>query len=93
LNDLPTLLKTLGIRSMMVEGGAEIIRQFLQSELHQDSRQGQGGRPLADLLVVTVAPVLVPDGFSVLPSISKDKTSTTTAKTVSFFFLSQSACC
>lgn len=41
----------------MVEGGAQIIEQFLSTS--------RGERPLVDSLVVTVAPVLVPDGIGI----------------------------
>ncbi|KAJ9099259.1 hypothetical protein QFC21_004140 [Naganishia friedmannii] len=83
MTDLPALLKDLGIRSLMVEGGAEIIRQLLQSELRHDSGRGPR-RPLADLLIVTVAPVLVPDGYSVLPSSSEADSPATATKSASY---------
>jgi riboflavin biosynthesis pyrimidine reductase len=53
LRTLPALLAALGINTLMVEGGADLIRQFLATP------------GLVDLLVVTVAPVLVPDGYGV----------------------------
>ncbi|KAJ9116406.1 hypothetical protein QFC22_004848 [Naganishia vaughanmartiniae] len=96
---LPALLKDLGIRSLMVEGGAEIIQQFLQAEkvvdigspstgadspLESGTGQSRRRRPLADLLVVTVAPVLVPGGYSVLPSSSETQSLPTTTQIVRF---------
>ncbi|KAJ9101026.1 hypothetical protein QFC20_005310 [Naganishia adeliensis] len=59
LSTLPRILDELGINSLMVEGGAQIIHQFLTTPTSED------GKPLVDLLVVTVAPVLVPDGLAV----------------------------
>ncbi len=68
LAKLLQLLKQLGVRSLMVEGGAEIISSFLAAHL-------------ADRLVVTIAPMLVgglnaveshPDGNGVtLPRLSR----------------------
>ncbi|KXN88821.1 2,5-diamino-6-ribosylamino-4(3H)-pyrimidinone 5'-phosphate reductase [Leucoagaricus sp. SymC.cos] len=43
-------LSSLGIKSLMVEGGAKIINSFIQANL---------GTPLIDALIVTVAPILV----------------------------------
>ena len=60
LSTLPRILEELGIKSLMVEGGAQIIHQFLTT-----SSSSVGGTPLVDLLVVTVAPVLVPNGLGV----------------------------
>lgn len=57
----------------MVEGGAQIIHQFLTIPTSED------GKPLVDLLVVTVAPVLVPDGLAV----PGGETSVSSAETVS----------
>lgn len=54
LTTLPRILTDLGITSLMVEGGAQIIHQFLAAS-----------SPLVDLLVVTVAPVLVPEGVGI----------------------------
>ncbi|KAH9858342.1 bacterial bifunctional deaminase-reductase [Lenzites betulinus] len=46
-------LRALGIRSLMVEGGARIIRSFLSA-----AREREGAKTV-DALVVTVAPTLV----------------------------------
>ena len=61
-------LRGLGVRSLMVEGGARVIRSFLHAA------RGEGGsvaagegenagrrRPVVDALVVTVAPTVVGD--------------------------------
>ncbi|KAF5352431.1 hypothetical protein D9756_005926 [Leucocoprinus leucothites] len=49
-------LSSLGIKSLMVEGGARIINSFLQASL---------STPLIDALIVTVAPTLIgTDGVS-----------------------------
>ncbi len=42
----------LGIRSLMVEGGASVIRAFLTAA-------GSSASPVVDTVIVTVAPVLV----------------------------------
>ena len=72
LSKLPSLLEELGIKSLMVEGGAEIIRQFAAYRIPNDMRLEENphrlmtkARPLVDRLIVTVAPVFVPDGYSV----------------------------
>lgn len=49
----------------MVEGGAEIIRQFKACQLPPSTNPRRQARPLVDRLIVTVAPVFVPDGYSV----------------------------
>jgi len=46
-------LRSLGISSLMVEGGARVIDSFLQANL---------STPLVDSLIVTVAPTLVGSG-------------------------------
>jgi riboflavin biosynthesis pyrimidine reductase len=48
----------------MVEGGAEIIRQFKSCQLPSANSRSKA-RPLVDRLIITVAPVFVPDGYSV----------------------------
>lgn len=48
----------------MVEGGAEIIRQFKACQLPSANPPSRA-RPLVDRLIITVAPVFVPDGYSV----------------------------
>ncbi len=69
---LLTALRGLGVRSLMVEGGARVIRSFLEVErgpLRQEiqgyecgSSEGTGGgegEKIIDALVVTVAPTIV----------------------------------
>ncbi|KAI0363152.1 bacterial bifunctional deaminase-reductase [Pilatotrama ljubarskyi] len=56
--DLLTALHELGVRSLMVEGGARVIRSFLSAagtptSTHPDSKK------TVDALVITVAPTLV----------------------------------
>ena len=73
LRTLPELLEKLEIKSLMVEGGADIIRQFAGYRIPDDIRSFEPNqcrivaksRPLVDRLIVTVAPVFVPDGYSV----------------------------
>jgi 2,5-diamino-6-(ribosylamino)-4(3H)-pyrimidinone 5'-phosphate reductase len=57
LTTLSRLLRELGINTLMVEGGAQIIEQFLSTSLAE--------RPLVDSLVITVAPMLVPNGVGI----------------------------
>ncbi len=49
----------------MVEGGASIIQQFLASDRPKTApnKTGDKQRPLIDSLIITVAPVFIPDGF------------------------------
>lgn len=60
--NLPSVLSELGIRSVMIEGGASVIDQvFNASFLNQLGQE----RPLADLIIVTVAPSKIgADGVS-----------------------------
>lgn len=55
--DLLCALRELGIRSVMVEGGARVIRSFL-SAAHHPTGSGEK-KKVIDALVVTVAPTLV----------------------------------
>ncbi|KAI0699384.1 bacterial bifunctional deaminase-reductase [Cerioporus squamosus] len=61
--DLLTALHELGVRSVMVEGGARVIRSFLSAARGdppaRGSSDGPGDRRMVDALVVTVAPTLV----------------------------------
>ena len=65
--DVRTLLEVLGglgVRSLMVEGGASVIRSFLHAAREQDGHDGGGGEAqdkCVDALVVTVAPTVVGD--------------------------------
>jgi len=54
LSQLPNLLRSLDIHSVMVEGGASIIDQFVTTTYHDEAGQR---RPLADCIIVTVAPM------------------------------------
>ena len=57
-------LRALGVRSLMVEGGASVIRSFLHAAREQDGHDGGGGEAqekCVDALVVTVAPTVVGD--------------------------------
>lgn len=49
----------------MVEGGAEIIRQFAACQIPANVSGQRKACPLVDRLIITVAPVFVPDGYSV----------------------------
>ncbi|KAH8099832.1 bacterial bifunctional deaminase-reductase [Cristinia sonorae] len=51
ISSLLTALRTLGIRSLMVEGGASVIKSFLAST--------QSHQRTVDAIIVTVAPVFV----------------------------------
>ncbi|TFK95041.1 bacterial bifunctional deaminase-reductase [Polyporus arcularius HHB13444] len=61
--DLLTALHELGVRSVMVEGGARVIRSFLSTghgdSPSRESSDGPGDKWMVDALVVTVAPTLV----------------------------------
>jgi 2,5-diamino-6-(ribosylamino)-4(3H)-pyrimidinone 5'-phosphate reductase len=56
LGSLPAVFQSLDLQSVMIEGGANIIRQLLETTI--TSANG-GVRPLADTVIVTVAPVTV----------------------------------
>lgn len=49
----PALLRSLDVRSVMVEGGASIIDQFLSTTFTDEAGRQ---RYLADCVIVTVAP-------------------------------------
>ena len=68
VEDLLTALRELGVRSLMVEGGARVIRSFLEAARTQPAAQkeqtlgspgGTGAATIVDALVVTVAPTIV----------------------------------
>ena len=70
VEDLLTALRELGVRSLMVEGGARVIRSFLEAARTQPAAQkehilgrgsprGTGAAKIVDALVVTVAPTIV----------------------------------
>ncbi|OSD06222.1 bacterial bifunctional deaminase-reductase [Trametes coccinea BRFM310] len=56
--DLLAALSELGVRSLMVEGGARVIRSFLHAA-RSSATSGSTGKRVVDALVVTVAPTLV----------------------------------
>ena len=57
ITDVLTKLQELGIRSLMVEGGATVIASFLKSVSHPSGIP----KPLVDTLIITVAPTMVGD--------------------------------
>jgi riboflavin biosynthesis pyrimidine reductase len=65
LDTLPSILSELGIHSLMVEGGASIIQQFLATSCPPSTSQDKEDhwKPLVDRVIVTIAPVFIPDGF------------------------------
>ncbi|KAI0828962.1 bacterial bifunctional deaminase-reductase [Trametes gibbosa] len=58
ISELLATLRALGVRSLMVEGGARVIRSFL-SAARVPAAQEQDGKKAIDALVVTVSPTLV----------------------------------
>ena len=56
LNSVLHQLRVLGIRSLMVEGGAGVINSFLSA------RSEDTQKPLVDTVIVTVAPVFIGNG-------------------------------
>ncbi|KAI0361033.1 bacterial bifunctional deaminase-reductase [Trametes cingulata] len=56
--DLLTALHELGVRSLMIEGGARVIRSFLSAAHTQPSAE-LAHKKTVDALVITVAPTLV----------------------------------
>lgn len=91
---LLTALRGLGVRSVMVEGGARVIRSFLEAargplrqEQVQESGYGSSGgtgggeeAKIIDALVVTVAPTIVGEaGMDYGSGLFADKVSTITS--------------
>ncbi|KAK4684097.1 hypothetical protein P7C73_g6103, partial [Tremellales sp. Uapishka_1] len=65
LNDpslLPDILASLGLRSVMIEGGSRILSSFLHAPKRAD------GTPLVDRVIVTVGPMFIGDGVGVVPN-------------------------
>lgn len=66
---LPEVLVKLGLKSMMVEGGAEVIQSFLDAKKQWPTTKPETeilsdvSKPLVDRVIVTVAPLQVPDGL------------------------------
>ncbi|ORY26569.1 dihydrofolate reductase-like domain-containing protein, partial [Naematelia encephala] len=55
-NSLPSILTSLNLKSVMVEGGSRILSSFLHAPPRED------GSPLVDSVIVTVAPMFIGDG-------------------------------
>ena len=62
--DLPSILSTLSIKSVMIEGGSAILSSFLHSPSRPD------GTMVVDAVVVTVAPTFIGDGVGIVPDVS-----------------------
>ncbi|WVF67943.1 hypothetical protein IAT40_002705 [Kwoniella sp. CBS 6097] len=66
-SSLPAILASLGLRSVMIEGGSKILSSFLHSPA-RSSINGKGGEGvLVDSVVVTVGPMFIGDGIGVVP--------------------------
>ena len=61
--DLPSLLSSLSLRSVMIEGGSAILSSFLHASPRPDET------PLVDAAIVTVAPSFIGDGIGVVPDV------------------------
>jgi 2,5-diamino-6-(ribosylamino)-4(3H)-pyrimidinone 5'-phosphate reductase len=64
-NTIPAVLKRLGLRSVMIEGGSRVLSSFLRSSLRDD------GSPVVDTVIVTIAPMFIGEGVGVVPKVSK----------------------
>lgn len=60
-SSLPSILTSLGLRSVMVEGGSRVLSSFLHTLKRDD------GSKLVDSVVVTVAPTFIGQGVGVVP--------------------------
>ncbi|GFZ48135.1 hypothetical protein JCM24511_05883 [Saitozyma sp. JCM 24511] len=60
-NALPAILSSLGLGSVMIEGGSRILSSFLHAPSRED------GSPLVDSVIVTVAPMFIGEGVGVVP--------------------------
>ncbi|KAK1923065.1 dihydrofolate reductase-like domain-containing protein [Papiliotrema laurentii] len=60
-NALPDILRSLNLRSVMIEGGSAILSSFLRSPPRDDAS------PLVDSIIVTVAPMFIGDGIGFVP--------------------------
>jgi 2,5-diamino-6-(ribosylamino)-4(3H)-pyrimidinone 5'-phosphate reductase len=49
----------------MVEGGSKVLSSFLRNPVRGD------GSPLVDSVIVTVAPMFIGDGVSVVPEVCR----------------------
>lgn len=62
---LPHILQSLNLRSVMIEGGSRVLSTFLHAGKRPD------GSDLVDSVVVTVAPMFIGEGISVVPAVSE----------------------
>ncbi|WWD08437.1 hypothetical protein V865_006549 [Kwoniella europaea PYCC6329] len=60
-SSLPSILTSLGLRSVMIEGGSRILSTFLHCPKRDD------GSKLVNSVVVTVAPMFIGEGIGVVP--------------------------
>lgn len=60
-SSLPSILTSLGLRSVMIEGGSRVLSSFLHTLKRDD------GSKLVDTVVVTVAPTFIGEGVGVVP--------------------------
>lgn len=63
-SSLPSILTSLGLRSVMIEGGSRVLSSFLHTLKRDD------GSKLVDTVVVTVAPTFIGEGVGVVPEAS-----------------------
>ncbi|OWZ71644.1 hypothetical protein AYX14_02922 [Cryptococcus neoformans] len=63
-SSLPSILTSLGLRSVMIEGGSRVLSSFLHTLKRDD------GSKLVDSVVVTVAPMFIGEGVGVVPEAS-----------------------
>lgn len=75
-SSLPSILTSLGLRSVMIEGGSRVLSSFLHTLKRDD------GSKLVDTVVVTVAPTFIGEGVGVVPEASfKDSSMCSHSKT------------
>lgn len=63
-NSLLDILKSVGLKSVMIEGGSKILSSFLHAPPRPD------GSPLVSSVVVTIAPMFIGHGVGVVPDVS-----------------------
>jgi riboflavin biosynthesis pyrimidine reductase len=61
---IPGVLTRMGLKSVMIEGGSQVLSSFLRSPPRQD------GSPMVDSVIVTVGPMLIGEGVGVVPKVS-----------------------
>ena len=64
---MPDILRKLGLRSVMIEGGSRVLSSFMRSPPRSD------GSPVVDSVIITVAPMFIGDGVGVVPKVSISK--------------------